>query len=37
MTTNEKDVYLLTGVEIKMYDPSSGNLVDSVSEETKQE
>ena len=27
MTTNEKDAYLLTGVEIKMYDP------DAVSEE----
>ena len=31
MTTNEKDAYLLTGVEIKMYDP------DAVSEETEQE
>jgi hypothetical protein len=23
MTTNEKDAYLLTGVEIKMYDPDA--------------
>ena len=31
MTTNEKDAYLLTGVEIKMYDP------DAVSEENEHE